>query len=114
MQNNIKEKYSVLNIETKGSDTAKIRLTCEPWNDIMYSYGEVKLNEDGNEVAFLHFEYLVSDPEDFDIKLYTEQEQKDFEQLTGDILVDLIQGSLDYMESEDYDREDNSRESVSE
>lgn len=114
MQDNIKDKYSVLNVETKGNDTAKIRLTIDPWNDIMYSYGEVKFNEDENGKAFLHFEYLVSDPEDFDIKLYTEQEQKDFKQLTGDILVDLMQESLDYMESEDYDREDDSREFISE
>lgn len=110
MQDNIKEKYSILNLETKGAETAKIRLTIEQWNDIMYSYGEVKFDEDENESGYLHFDYKVHDPEDFDVKLYNEEEQAEFQTLLGDILVDMIQDSIDYMESKD-DREDNTGKS---
>lgn len=106
MQDNIKEKYSILNLETKGAETAKIRLTTESWSDIMYSYGEVRFDEDDEKGLSLHFDYKVHDPEDFDIKLYNEEEQSEFQTLLGDILVDIIQDSLDHMESND-DRENN-------
>jgi hypothetical protein len=109
MQDNIKEKYSVLNLETKENDTARIRLTIEPWNDIMYSYGEVKFEEDEEERGHLHFDYKVHDPEDFDIKLYNEEEQNEFQTLLGDILVDIMQVAIAHMESKD-DREDNTGE----
>lgn len=114
MQDNIKEKYSVLNAETKENETARIRLTIEPWNDIMYSYGEVKFDEDENEKGFLHFDYKVHDPEDFEIMLYSQEEQSQFQTLLGDILVDLIQDSLDHMESRQDDREDNTGELITE
>lgn len=100
----IKKNYSVLNTETKDGETARIRLTNEPWNDILYSYGEVKFDEDDEGRGHLHFDYKVHDPEDFNIMLYSEEEQAEFQTLLGDILVGLIQESLDYMESKD-DRE---------
>ena len=83
MQDNIKEKYSILNFETKGAETAKIRLTTESWSDIMYSYGEVKFGEDDEKGVSLHFDYKVHDPEDFDIKLYNELLSKGSEQLSN-------------------------------
>lgn len=91
---NIKEKYSILSGETKENETARIRLACEPWNDIMYSYGVINVDEDENEKCFLHYEFTVHDPEDFDLQLYSEEEQEQFKNLLGDIIVDLIMESI--------------------
>jgi|TARA_B110000211_G_scaffold42834_1_gene44651 hypothetical protein len=93
----MKESYSILNIETKSHETAKIRLTSPPWDDIMYSYSTVGF-EDSEIVdapGILKFEYHVNDPVDFNIENYSKEEQIEFETLLGDILVDIIQGVMD-------------------
>jgi hypothetical protein len=95
---NIKESYSILNIETKNHETAKIRLTSAPWDDIMYSYSTVGFFEDSEiegAPGVLKYEYNVNDPADFNIENYSEEEQREFETLLGDILVDIIQGVID-------------------
>jgi len=95
------KKYEVLWDEYKGEELARIRLTHDKFNGIIYNYNTVSVIEEGDDDggAVLKFDYdIVSSPEDINVESLTEEDHKEFEQLIGDILVGII---TEAMESED-------------
>lgn len=67
-----------------GEDSSAVELLCDPFIGVQYIYGFVKLNED-NGMLNLKFDYTVIG----DIKIKDSQLKK-FEQVAGDIFVDII------------------------
>lgn len=55
---------------------------------LQWTYGKISINENGEE-ATLQFEYNIKNRD------LSEQEQKSFKQLAGDILVSIIEEQLD-------------------
>ena len=84
-------KYQV-NSQTNEKDTAPIRILEGKFVDFVYRYGAIKVgtteNEDGN--LPLVFDYvLLEAPESFQTK-DEEADHKEFEQVIGDVLYDII------------------------
>lgn len=75
-------KYEILFDEYEDEDVAKIRLTEERFNGIVYNYRTVHIEEQGEE-AVLKYEYdIVESPVKYEVR--------DFENYIGDVLVNII------------------------
>jgi len=81
--------YVVLE-QTTPESTAEVMITEGKFEGFVYTYGVIKVNEDETGQGILSYNYeLKSAPEDFVI-VDEEAEQKEFEILIGDILVDIV------------------------
>lgn len=101
-------KYKVL--EQKDEDsTATILITEGKFEGFAYNYGVVKVREDEEtDQAFLSYDYnLLEAPESYEI-VDEFKDKEEFEQLIGDILVDVIATSI---EMKDADRNEDSNQS---
>ncbi len=106
-------KYSHLPIqmmESRSDGTIAIKLTEPPFDGIIYNYGKVDLNEDGDTVR-LHFEYEILDMADKGLT-----DKKPFESYIGKILEELIhigieENSITYTGGIDENRTKDSDES---
>jgi len=98
-------KYEVLHDEYKDEDLARIKLTSDKWDGIIYHYHTVQFVgwEEDNDEAVLKFDYdIVESPIGMDVDSLTKEDHKEFETLLGDILVEIITES-----AEDENRTDN-------
>ena len=99
--------YVVVESRIKGIDA--IKLTKEPWEGIIYTYGKVELDEDeANSTVHLKFDYEVLD---WNSKSLTNKQP--FEIFIGQILEELIhegieQNSLTYTGGVDENRNEDS------
>lgn len=85
------KKYEVLFDEHKDEPIARIRLTSDKWNGIVYHYNTIKFLEESGDEATLKFEYdIVETPNTLDIDNLVPEDKKEFETLLGDILVEII------------------------
>lgn len=88
--------YEVLFGEYTDETLARIKLTSEEWNGIIYHYNTVNIREDGDE-AVLTFDYdIVETPGWINIDDLSEEDKTRFEKMIGDILVDIIEESISY------------------
>jgi hypothetical protein len=87
----IKDQYEVLFDEYTDEPLARIRLTSEPWQDIIYYYSKVKFIEEENDAAVLRFDYNVVSPENFDIETFEENKRLEFYNHLGQVLQSLIE-----------------------
>tara|TARA_B100000519_G_C13853659_1_gene255453 strand:+ start:147 stop:449 length:303 start_codon:yes stop_codon:yes gene_type:complete len=84
-------KYDVLHDEYKDEDLARIKLTSDKWNGIIYHYHTVQFVHEEDDEAVLKFDYdIVESPAGMDVDSLTEEDHTEFETLLGDILVEII------------------------
>lgn len=80
-------------------DTALIRIIEGKFVNFVYQYGNVKLGDPEAETFDLSFDYTLNEaPESYELE-NEEEEQKEFEQIIGDILYDIIVNSDKVKES---------------
>ena len=85
------QKYEVLHDEYEDADLARIKLTSDKFNGIIYHYHTVQFVGKENDEAVLKFDYdIVESPIDMDVDSLTKEDHKEFETLLGDILVEII------------------------
>lgn len=102
-------KYEVLYDEYKEEKLARIRLTDDKWNGIIYHYDTVKIlqDDDGTGNAILQFEYdVVEAPYDFNEEKIEPRDKEEFENLLGDILVEIITEASYENRADDTDESD--------
>ena len=88
--------YEILFDDFKKEDTARIKLTCDKWNGIIYHYNTVSFLEEHDGDGILKFEYdIVESPNDIDTATLTKEDHEQFETLLGDILVEIISEATD-------------------
>jgi hypothetical protein len=86
-----KPEYEVLFDDYSNETVARIRLTSDGWNGIIYHYNTVKIKEAGDE-AVLKFEYdIVETPAQINIEDLSPDDKYRLEKLIGDVLVDIIE-----------------------
>lgn len=89
-------KYEVLYDDYKKEDLARVLLTEEKWNGIIYHYQTVKFLEEEKDEAIMQFEYdIVEAPSEFNVDKLTPEDQQEFENMLGDILVEIITEALE-------------------
>ena len=84
-----------------------VKLIDGKYDGLVYAYGKVEFVEADKEGATLSFDYDVLEPIDIDVEKLTGEDYEEFKSLIGDILVELIEESLEYHEN----RNDNPEES---
>ena len=88
----IKSDYEVLFDQYKHEKLARIRLTSDKWDGIIYNYHTIGFVDEDDSDAILKFEYdIVETPKDLDVEALTESDLKEFENHLGDILVSIIE-----------------------
>ena len=86
-------------IFTPEQDTALIRITDGKFTNFVYQYGNVRVGDESAETFDLSFDYTLHEaPESYKLE-NEEEEQKEFEQVIGDILYDIIVNSDKVKES---------------
>jgi len=84
-------KFEVLYDEYKDEAIARILLTDDKWNGIIYHYQTVSFVEKDEGEAVLKFEYdIIEAPESLDVEKLIPEDQEEFEKLLGDILIEII------------------------
>jgi hypothetical protein len=98
-------KYTL--IEHKDADEQwAVMLSEGKYEGLVYKYGKIDFHEsDDQEVASLSFEYDVLEPIDIDVENLTGEDYEEFKTMIGDILVELIEASIDYHENRNDDTE---------
>ena len=74
------------------------------YKGLVYCYNDVSFSED-DESPVMTFEYDVLSPIDIDTENLTGEDYDEFKTLIGDILVELIEESLNYHENRTSDTE---------
>lgn len=88
-------KYEILHDEYKDEDLARIKLTSDKWNGIIYHYHTVQFIGEDDDEAVLKFDYdIVESPIGMDVDSLTKKDHEEFETLLGDILVEIITESV--------------------
>ncbi|OUV92309.1 MAG: hypothetical protein CBD09_00545 [Puniceicoccaceae bacterium TMED149] len=92
-------KYTL--IEHKNAEEQwAVMLSEGKYEGLVYKYGKIDFHEsDDQEVASLSFEYDVLEPIDIDVENLTGEDYEEFKTMIGDILVELIEASIDYHEN---------------
>jgi hypothetical protein len=100
-------------VEKADSDFTSIKVLTEPYNGIIYTYGKVKVSEpeNKNENATLTFDYRVDEvPPIFEKSKEEIENDQDFSHFIGDILVEILEDSVDHDRSSDDNTSDDSKE----
>ena len=85
-------------------DQFAFRISKGKFKDVVYKYNKFGVNPDPNpdDTLTYKFEYdILEIPEEIVDKKYADEEGKEFEQLIGDILIEVIQENIEVNESED-------------
>lgn len=99
--------YDVLFDENVDEKLARIKLTDDKFNGIVYRYDIVTFQEKENDEATLKFDYeILESPEHIDVESLTEEDHTQFETTLGDILVEIISEAVT-----DENRADNTSKS---
>jgi len=106
-------KTKITYVEKADSDFTSIKVLQEPYNGIIYTYGKVKVsdpNGDG-EKATLTFDYRVEEvPPVFGKSKEEIENDEDFANFIGDILVEILEDSIDNDGSSDDNTSDDNKE----
>ena len=92
-------KYTL--IEHKDADDQwAVMISDGKYEGLVYKYGKIDFHESNeNEDVTLSFEYDVLEPIDIDVEKLTGEDYIEFKTAIGDILVELIEASIDYHEN---------------
>ena len=89
------QKYEVLHDEYKDEDLARIKLTSDKFDGIIYHYHTVQFVHEEDDEAVLKFDYDIDEsPIDINVDSLTKEDHEEFETLLGDILVEIITESV--------------------
>jgi len=102
-----------LYVEKADSDFTSIKVLQKPYNGIIYTYGKVKVSEPENENgnATLSFDWKVEEvPPAFGKSKEELENDEDFSKFIGDILVEILEDSVDHDRSSDDNTSDDSKE----
>ena len=102
-------KYEILDVPDQDEGgTARVMICEGKFDAFVYRYGAIKIpeleeeDEDGNGI--LQFDYdLESAPEDYIIEDNEDAEKTEFEQIVGDILVDIITKAVEKQDGFELD-----------
>ena len=100
-------KYEILDVpDQEQGGTARVMICDGKFEAFVYRYGAIKIGEeedrDGNGV--LEFDYdLETAPEDYLVEDNEDTEKAEFENLIGDILVDIITKAIDKQDGFELD-----------
>ena len=100
-------------VEKADSDFTSIKALQKPYNGIIYTYGKVKVSEPNGECenAKLSFDYRVEEvPPVFDKSKEEIENDPDFSRFIGDVLVEILEDSVDNDRSSDDNTSDDSKE----
>jgi hypothetical protein len=103
-------KTNIAYVEKQNSDFTSIKILDEPYAGIIYTYGKVSVSEpDGeNGNATLTFDYKVEEVPPIYGKSEKEiEEDKEFSNFIGDILIEIFEDSVNNEESADDNPSDN-------
>lgn len=106
-------KTKIAYVEKADSDFTSIKVLQKPYNGIIYTYGKVKVSEPEkeNENATLTFDYRVDEvPPIFGKTKEEIENDQDFSNFIGDILVEILEDSVDHDRSSDDNTSDDSKE----
>ena len=99
--------YEVLWDESPDHELCKIKLTDGKWQDLIYNYETVKFIEKDGDDAILKFDYnIVETPTNLDIDNLTPKDKRNFEDLLGDVLVDIIERDINEDRTDNSDKSD--------
>jgi hypothetical protein len=99
--------YEVLWDETPDHELCKIKLTEGKWENLIYNYKTVKIIEKDGGDAILKFDYdIVETPTNLDIDNLTPKDKQNFENLLGDVLVNIIERDIDEDRTDNSDKSD--------
>ncbi len=88
--------YEVLFDEFTDENLVRIKLTEGKFSGIIYHYNTIKFLEEDGDDSVLQFEYdVVSTPEGLDVDALTPEDKEEFENIVGDILVEIISKSVE-------------------
>ena len=100
-------KYEILHDEYKDEDLARIKLTSDKWDGIIYHYHTVQFVGEDDDEAVLKFDYdIVESPIGMDVDSLTKKDHEEFETLLGDILVEIITEASNENRADDTDESD--------
>jgi hypothetical protein len=91
-------KTNITYVEKADSDFTSIKVLQEPYNGIIYTYGKVKVSEPNGECekATLTFDYRVEEvPPVFGKSKEEIENDEDFSKFIGDILVEILEDSVE-------------------
>ena len=100
-------------VEKADSDFTSIKALQKPYDGIIYTYGKVKVSEPNGECenAKLSFDYRVEEvPPVFDKSKEEIENDPDFSRFIGDVLVEILEDSVDNDRSSDDNTSDDSKE----
>ena len=80
--------YEVLHDEYKDEDLARIKLTSDKFDGIIYHYHTVQFVHEEDDEA------VLKSPIDINVDSLTKEDHEEFETLLGDILVEIITESV--------------------
>ena len=73
-------------------DTTHVRILTGPYKDTLFKYGKVSFKEENGQAHLLFAYYVLESPVMKPKKL---EQDADFKQYAGDLLVDLMRSNLD-------------------
>jgi hypothetical protein len=85
-------------------DRWAVEILKDKYKGLVYCYNDVSFSED-DEDPVMTFEYDVLSPIDIDTEKLTGEDYEEFKTMIGDILVELIEESLNYHENRESDTE---------
>ena len=91
-------KKNITYVEKADSDFTSIKVLQEPYNGIIYTYGKVKVSEPEGEGenAKISFDYRVEEvPPVFGKSKEEIENDQDFANFIGDILVEILEDSVE-------------------
>jgi hypothetical protein len=103
------DKYDLVPDLDGTEDAWCIRLKQEPFAGVIYKYGKVKLqiNEEKEDHLTAKFVYdILVVPDELRERTFEDEVQWEFEKLIGDILMDIVQQSIDNSEVTETQDED--------
>ena len=106
-------KTKITYVEKADSDFTSIKVLQKPYNGIIYTYGKVKVSEPNGEgeKATLTFDYRVEEvPPVFGKTKKDIENDEDFANFIGDILVEILEDSIDNDGSSDDNTSDDNKE----
>jgi len=96
-------------VEKEDADFTSIKVLQKPYNGIIYTYGKIKVSEPENENgnATLTFDWKVEElPPIFGKSKEEVENDEDFANFIGDILVEILEYSVDHDRSPDDNTSD--------
>jgi len=98
----LKSKYELIKYDD--NDQYAFKLTEGKFKDVIYKYNRFGIvePEEGEDELKYRFEYdILEIPEEIREKKYTDEEGKEFEELIGDILIQVVEENIEYEEEDD-------------